>query len=1054
MEKARALLRVPLILLLVSCVLPAVYAQGTSQPSQQDFENQLVTALDKGDNTLLRASIRDHRLLVKPFIDRLITESMQLEIQDEKQKAEQKLEIARTVAGMFESTFGEKSLVTAVAYLSSWSKVQKQKKLLADSLYALGTKLRGKKEQRDEALAYYLRALDIYREIRDLRGEGTTLGGLGFIYWDKRDPGQALPHFQKALEVRQKVDDKQLVGNSYNDIGSVYYNFFQEYPKALENHLQAEKIRTEIGDEAGFGRTLANIALAYWDMGELDQAFAYYNKAIAVNRKLGDENRMASGLYNCGIILTDLGKYSEALGYLERALNIREKQADKKGLGDVLNRRGIVYRRLGEFELALDSYQKVIRITEELRNESGLADALSNMGVVLQHLEQTEKASEYYEKSLGISQKLGDQSGALARLTNLGGVYFDLENYAKSEEYHLKALQMSRELLAKTLEANNLIGLGNAQNFQGNYEPAFANYQAGLKIAQATNSPELIWPALLGLGDNYERRNDYDKALNYYSQAFEAIEEVRGSLQSEQYKASFLAGKRFAYEAVIHFLNKLHQKDNTVGYDRQAFYYAERAKARAFLDLLAEALANVSEGADPNLLQRQNQLLNELSRGQQQLQLESSKAQTDEVVVAKLKDQTNALETEYRKLQREISLKNPRYSELQYPQPITLKEAQSNVLDGNTVLLEYSLGDSSSSLWVITKDSSQLYRLPDRETLQEQVEIVRFALSNPQQSPPEFFAKSGHRLYQLLVQPAETLIKKDKRLLVIPDGVLHYLPFEILLTEKINESAQESYARLPFLIKRNAISYGQSASVLQNLKAERKKRQRSRQKQLLALGDPFFGEAEAVPLARWRGIGDTTRAGLARLPHSGAEVQNIAKFFPPGRVDIHLRQEAIEERVKANEKLAQYQYVHFATHGLINERKPDFSSIVLSQDTEPKEDGFLQAAEIFNLKLQADLVVLSACQTGLGKMVRGEGMMGLTRAFMYAGAPSVVVSLWSVSDVSTSKLMEKFYQNLIVKNHDKTESLRQAKLAMLEQDQFSHPFYWAPFVLIGDWQER
>ena len=199
-------------------------------------------------------------------------------------------------------------------------------------------------------------------------------------------------------------------------------------------------------------------------------------------------------------------------------------------------------------------------------------------------------------------------------------------------------------------------------------------------------------------------------------------------------------------------------------------------------------------------------------------------------------------------------------------------------------------------------------------------------------------------------------------------------------------------------------------------------------------------------------IQDTIRGGLERLKYSGIEVNNIAKLFPSGNADLLLRGSATEEKVKEEGILEKYQYVHFATHGIVNERKPDFSGIVLTQDEDPNENGFLQAAEIFNLSMNAELVVLSACQTGLGKMVRGEGIVGLTRAFMYAGTPSVLVSLWSVSDISTSKLMEKFYENLIKKKFDKTRALQQAQIFMIKEKKFSHPFYWAPFVLIGDWE--
>jgi len=189
-----------------------------------------------------------------------------------------------------------------------------------------------------------------------------------------------------------------------------------------------------------------------------------------------------------------------------------------------------------------------------------------------------------------------------------------------------------------------------------------------------------------------------------------------------------------------------------------------------------------------------------------------------------------------------------------------------------------------------------------------------------------------------------------------------------------------------------------------------------------------------------------------RLEYSGKEIENIASLFKKGNAEVYLRNDATEENVKKEGELKKFNYIHFATHGFIDESKPDFSSLVLTKNNNSIEDGFLQATEIFNLDLKADLVVLSACQTGLGKLVRGEGMVGLTRAFMYAGTPTVMVSLWSVSDVSTSTLMREFYRNLVKEKLSKTDALRNAQLSMLGNEKFAHPFYWAPFVLVGDWR--
>jgi len=280
----------------------------------------------------------------------------------------------------------------------------------------------------------------------------------------------------------------------------------------------------------------------------------------------------------------------------------------------------------------------------------------------------------------------------------------------------------------------------------------------------------------------------------------------------------------------------------------------------------------------------------------------------------------------------------------------------------------------------------------------------------------------------------------------VADDILNYLPFEVLLTERTVTNNKGTFQGLPFLVRKYPLSYIQSSAVLNTVLSYREGTAGRKQstKSLIAFGDPVYGMKDNLP-------GEGT-GKYSRLEYSGKEVERIASFFRRDSAEIYLGDQATEENVKLNERLCKAGYLHFATHGFIDEAKPDLSALVLSQGNGSGEDGLLQANEIFNLKLNAGLVVLSACQTGLGKLIRGEGMVGLTRAFMYAGTPSVLVSLWSVSDNSTALLMGEFYKNLIRNKLSKTDALRKAQLALMSDQQFAHPFYWAPFVLIGDWR--
>jgi len=368
--------------------------------------------------------------------------------------------------------------------------------------------------------------------------------------------------------------------------------------------------------------------------------------------------------------------------------------------------------------------------------------------------------------------------------------------------------------------------------------------------------------------------------------------------------------------------------------------------------------------------------------------------------------------------------------------PVTLKQVQQAGMNMNSVILEYSLGDSSSVMWVITPESYQMIRLPDRKTLEDQVETFRFALMNPDRDNLSFLQQAGYSLYTYLIAPAEPFLSRKSQVVILPDGILHYVPFEVLITKEPEAGKELPYSKLPYLGIKYPLSYGQSASSYVSMIADRTNSTRKQHqiKELVAFGDPIYMDK------------------YKRLEYSGVEVDNIASLFPEDQVSIYKQGTATEDQIKNKNGLSEYKYIHFATHGILDEQNPGRSGLVLSQDQDSPEDGILRADEITALNLNADLVVLSACQTGIGKMIRGEGMIGLSRSFIYAGAPAVVVSLWSVSDQSTSLLMQRFYKNLVEEHLSKAEALQQARISLLKDEQFAHPFFWAPFVLTGDWQ--
>jgi len=587
----------------------------------------------------------------------------------------------------------------------------------------------------------------------------------------------------------------------------------------------------------------------------------------------------------------------------------------------------------------------------------------------------------------------------------------------------------TNDLEAKGMILNNM---GVVHFNLGNYEKSTEYYQKAINLAQELEGGQVLWEAYFEIGNAYAKQNKLIEAINNYKNSIRIIENIRSQIKLEELKASFLGtDKRIeAYQNLIHALITLHKVNDQVGYDRQAFEYLEKAKARAFLDGLEVAQVDISLGINFKLKNREKELMKDISSIYNKLL--RAGLQTDEKgkLLQTLSDKENELEA----LKREIRSKSPDYADLKYPQTITLKEVQNNLLDGKTAFIAYTIGKEHSYAFAITKHNLKIFPVPERLKVQSLVSDYLGIITDKENQ--DF--SPGYELYRTLVQPG--LDKRIKRIIFVPDDILHFLPFETLVTQQ-----REPH----WLIENYRIAYVPSISSYREI-IHRKKSNRSRRSfDLLAFGDPDFG-----PLESGDNNGDifqdfysSNAFNFYRLAHSGTEVEIIRHLFNPSKSYTYLRKQATEEHLK-NLDLKKYKIIHFATHSLIDDRKPARSSIVLSLGNNPEEDGFLQMREVYNMDLNADLVTLSACQTGLGQFIRGEGIEGLNRAFFFAGASSVLMSLWSVNDQATYQLMERFYTHLR-SSEPIINALRKAKLEMISSENVSHPYYWAGFVVSG-----
>jgi len=571
----------------------------------------------------------------------------------------------------------------------------------------------------------------------------------------------------------------------------------------------------------------------------------------------------------------------------------------------------------------------------------------------------------------------------------------------------------------------------------GNYEESTKYYQRAIDLALEISGGKILWEAYLEIADSYKKQNKWDAALENYKKSISVIENIRSGINTEELKATYLGTEKRidAYYNIIDLYIRLYQMKRDKTYEAAAFDFLEKAKARSFLDSIEVSKLNLSAGIDQRLLNKETELMNDISRTHTKLLAPQLSPDQRESITVELSSYENDLDS----LKREIREASPGYANLNYPSTVTLGEAQKDLLDEGTVCFVYLLGKENSYAFAVSKDDLKIFPLPKKGHLQKLVQEHLRSITDP---ASQTFA-AAYKLYDLLIRPG--LIENAKKIIVVPDDVLYLFPFETLMTQPDGRE---------WLIKEYNIAYIPSVSSLRELlDRSRSSRPWKPRKDILAIGDPDYGAnvidgPASAASASGQNASPAYESQFQRLKFSGQEVREIAGLFKHQRSEVLLRDQATEERFK-RENLSDYRILHFATHAVIDDKKPARSAIVLNLDRDPTEDGFIQMREVFNLKLRADLVVLSACETGLGRLLRGEGIEGLNRAFFYAGASSILLSLWAINDQASSQLLERFYIHLRSSNSIMS-ALRKAKMEMIDSGVLDHPYYWAGFVITGE----
>ncbi len=899
----------------------------------------------------------------------------------------------------------------------------------------------------DGALADLIRARELYAAIDDRRSIARVLGSEGVVRWYAGDWEGVERAYRSALRARRAIDDAWLVAKTLNGLGSVHYQLGED-DEALRWYEQAIRLRRRIGDRVGLATSLQYAANCHIRQGRLVEAKRLLERARPVLEAEGDARTLVELFNTLGNLYEEMGRSAEAAQAYGEALSRIDAAPDyapviRLNRAASLRHRNRLRAALAELDRAFDGFEAAeipVEMRYQRRRERGLA--LLEMGEIEAAGREFERCAAWAD-SLGrpllrietginrahlelqagraeVALSRADSAVALAEQASEKGLYADAQRVAVAALRELgrpeEALVRLRPLLVRERAEGRqrdvlefLIAEGNLESELGRGDTARAAFREADRLLRELDLPSWRWIPRLGIGDTFED-SDPDSARWYYRRAVEDLEAHRSAVGTGAVRTAYLSAERGrVFEQVVDFLARQQQRDPDGRWSTEAFATAERARARGLLDL-------VQAGVDPSA---DSTLVADLDR----LYALGPATPDDREERSRLQDR---LSRRWGQLIEEAAPGASAAALVDDPATVSAR------LEPGQVALVYSLGTERSWMWVIDDRGHDLVELPARSVLEREIVDLREALAAPGFGD-RLLARRARELHRQLVESGGARVDRARRLSIVPAGILYELPFELLLTEDFEGKGNWKKAR--FLADRWPVTYGPSASVLVGMQ-ERSARAVS--DRVLVVGDPDY--------AGLQGSGPP----LPSLPGTRAEAAAVARIASAAS-EVLTGVDATEGRLRRALRSAPAPSIlHLATHGLVDRAEPSLSCVVLAPDPRTGDDGYLYSLEILALPLRAELVVLSACDTGRGKLERGEGNVGLTRSFLAGGARRVVASLWPVADASTAEFMRVFYREALKKGHPVDEALQRARRALYREKETAHPYYWAPFVLFGD----
>lgn len=892
------------------------------------------------------------------------------------------------------------------------------------------------------ALEHLEAVLSRTRELGQRQAETKTLNNLGLVCWELGEYGRAIEHLERSIAIAREVGDVRTQGASLNNL-SLVYDEQGNYERSLEQYGRALELHRQIDDVEAESYTLGNIGGVHLLLGRYRQAMDYYRRALAISEKLGSKPSMSLDLGNLGRCQLGLGQIGEALATFERALELAREAGLQKEEADWLKGKAAALMHLGRYGEALTHHREALATYEAAGLKRELIESLNELGTLYVLLGDLGTGETSFRRALGVAREIGYPLGVTLNLMALGdiewrrqrfeqaaalyGQAFDrakeadhraemaegiiqlalthreLEQTEKAREEAAQGLEISQSIGARMLEAQAHYALAQVKGTQGEIDAALRHYASGAEILGPLGDPELSWRLAYGEARALESLGRREAAVAAYRRAVTVIEGVRSQLHQERFRAGYIDDKYQVYVDLVRLLLEM-------GRVQDAFVFSEKLRARSHLDLLNRGEPPVRSTAQRQQEQELRGRVRQLQRAIQDEGSLSLPERRQEALTLFSRELAEA-ERSYQNLLDDLRSSEPAYAAVRSLAAPSAEEVRP-LLPAGTALIEYVIAEQAVLIFVLTPDTLRARTVPIRRLdLQAKVELVRDLIARKE---GDQWRRPAASLTAALMTPVEEAgwLEGIDTLYLVPHGILHYLPFAFL--------PRGSGDTQRLLVEDFALAYLPSAADLVHRPQRR------------------VSEATLLALAPRR----------SRLEHAQQEVRSISRFFP--------RRHLLLEGPRATEasfktKSGSFSVLHLATHGYFNKLNPLLSWLEL----EPGggEDGRLEVHEVLALRLAADLITLSACETALGsgyfaEVPAGDDLVGLTRAFLFAGSASVLASLWEVNDRSTLELMEIFYRHL--REGDKAAALATAQREMLHSGgRYAHPYFWAPFTLVG-----